>query len=324
MADNETTGTGKPVATDKVTYSGDADQNVQLVKVVQTTGAEGSKTVVDPAHDDVDGGNPLKIGGRASSTVPTAVSSGDRVNAWYGVNGQMIGSVGGVVTGADGISNGALFEAADQAGSIGPALVAALALNPSGTWDRMRGDLTNGLAIDVKRVKEVATRYLYNIASTVHVNSANTVMWDLFNADAALLVRVLSIRQIPNITTAVTGVVFDWLLERTTAVGTGGTAQTAWLDDTSGTALDADITARLKPTGGATQSTDLFNFSLSSEETNAATIQMASQGGLELVPAELVRTGRGILLRQNQGLRLVQITASAAGNTGWLIAFTVE
>lgn len=168
--------------------------------------------------------------------------------------------------------------------------------------------------------------YAANIPSQVHVNSANTVHWDLFNADAALIVRVLSIRQLPNITTAVTGIVFDWLLERTTAVGTGGSTITPWQADTSDTALDADITCRSKPTGGATQSTDLFNYSLSSEETNAATIQMASQGGLELVPAALlpVNGGPGIVLRQNQGLRCVQITASAAGNTGWLITFTVE
>jgi len=49
MADNTETasGTGVKVATDKVTYSGDADQNVQLVRFVQVTGAEGSRTVVD-------------------------------------------------------------------------------------------------------------------------------------------------------------------------------------------------------------------------------------------------------------------------------------
>lgn len=171
-----------------------------------------------------------------------------------------------------------------------------------------------------------AAIYYYNIVSQVHVNSANTVHWDLFNADAALVVRVLTIRQIPNITTAVTGIVFDWLLERTTAVGTGGSTVTAWLADLNDTALDADITCRSKPTGGATQSTDLFNYSLSSEETNAATIQIASQGGLELVPPYLGAAwgGKGIVLRQNQGLRCVQITASAAGNTGWLIGFTVE
>lgn len=168
--------------------------------------------------------------------------------------------------------------------------------------------------------------YFLNIPSQVHVNSASTVHWDLFNGDAALLVRVLSIRQIPNINTAVTGIVFDWLLERTTAVGTGGSALTAWLAQLNDTALDADITARSKPTGGATQSTDLFNYSLSSEETNAATIQIASQGGLELVPPPLLQQngGKGIVLRQNEGIRCVQVTASVAGNTGWLIGFTVE
>ena len=168
--------------------------------------------------------------------------------------------------------------------------------------------------------------YLYNIPSQVHVAVANTIHWDLFNADAALLVRVQSIRQVPNVTTAVTGIVFDWKLARTTAVGTGGVAQTAWLPDLSQTALDADVTCRSKPTGGATEGVILRNYSLSSEETNAATIMVASLGGLELVPEILQPPSRehGILLRQNQGLRCVQITNSAAGNTGWLITFTVE
>lgn len=168
--------------------------------------------------------------------------------------------------------------------------------------------------------------YGYNIVSQVHVAVANTVHWDLFNADATVVIRVASILQIPNITTAVTGIVFDWLLERTTAVGTGGTAQTAWQADLSATALDADVTCRSKPTGGATQSTDLRNYSLSSEETNAATIQIASQGGLELIPFAMMpqNGGPGIILRQNQGLRCVQITSSAAGNTGWLITITQE
>lgn len=168
--------------------------------------------------------------------------------------------------------------------------------------------------------------YCALIPSQVHVAAANTVHWDLFNADAALVVRVLSILQIPNITTAVTGVVFDWLLERTTAVGTGGSAITPWLVDTGDAALDVDITCRSKPTGGATQSTDLRNYSISSEETNAATIQIASQGGLELIPQIHwpVNHGKGIVLRQNQGLRCVQVTSSAAGNTGWLITFSVE
>ena len=91
--------------------------------------------------------------------------------------------------------------------------------------------------------------YVYSIASAVHVAVANTKFVDMFNADATFLVRILSIKHKPNVTTAVTGVVFDWLLERTTSAGTGGTAQTAWLPDLSQTALDADITCRLKPSG---------------------------------------------------------------------------
>ncbi len=60
MADNTTlppTGTGTAdikVATDAVTYSGDAGQNVQLMRSVLVTGSEGSKTVVDP---DMNSGN---------------------------------------------------------------------------------------------------------------------------------------------------------------------------------------------------------------------------------------------------------------------------
>ena len=169
-------------------------------------------------------------------------------------------------------------------------------------------------------------QFIVNIPSQVHVAAANTVHWDLFNADAALVVRVISILQVPNVTTAVTGVVFDWLLERTTAVGTGGSTLTPAPVDLSDAALDADITCRSKPTGGATQSTDLRNYSISSEETTAATIHLASIGGLELVPASLwpVNLGKGLVLRQNQGLRCVQVTNSVQGNTGWVITFTVE
>ena len=42
------------------------------------------------AHDAVDSGNPIKTGGKASSSLPTAVSSGDRVDAYFDVNGRQI------------------------------------------------------------------------------------------------------------------------------------------------------------------------------------------------------------------------------------------
>lgn len=65
MADNVTLpATGAGVATDTVTYSGDASQAVQLVRIVAVTGAEGSKTVVDPRSGTGTGSN---VSGSASS-----------------------------------------------------------------------------------------------------------------------------------------------------------------------------------------------------------------------------------------------------------------
>ena len=65
------------------------------------------------------------------------------------------------------------------------------------------------------------------------------------------------------------------------ATSTSGSAQTAWLPDLSQTAMDADVTCRSKPTGGATAGTILRYYSLHGEETNAATVMIASMGGLE-------------------------------------------
>src|SRR5262245_45424593 len=51
MADNFplTPGSGRNAATDQVTYSGDT-ADVQLVRVVQVSGSEGSKTVADAGY----------------------------------------------------------------------------------------------------------------------------------------------------------------------------------------------------------------------------------------------------------------------------------
>jgi hypothetical protein len=44
------------------------------------------------AHDEVDSGNPSKIGGYASAAVPTAVAAADRVNGWFTLNGALAAS----------------------------------------------------------------------------------------------------------------------------------------------------------------------------------------------------------------------------------------
>ena len=80
MADNfpQTPGSGRSIATDQVTYSGDT-ADVQLVRVVNTSGAEGSRVVTDKpvfqtedvAHTDGDLGV-LMLGVRNHSTGSTA------------------------------------------------------------------------------------------------------------------------------------------------------------------------------------------------------------------------------------------------------------
>jgi hypothetical protein len=44
----------------------------------------------DKAHDAADGGNPIKVGGRASTTPVTAVSANDRVDAFFDVQGRQV------------------------------------------------------------------------------------------------------------------------------------------------------------------------------------------------------------------------------------------
>lgn len=168
--------------------------------------------------------------------------------------------------------------------------------------------------------------YVYNIATQVHVAAASTIHFDLFNAHASLRVRVLSVRQKPDIVTAVTGVATTWNFRRTSAVGSGGTAQTASLPDTAQTALDAAITCRSKPTSGATSASVIKTYQIHSEETNTGNLAIAAAGGMELIPNYLVMPmdPDGILLRQNQGISVTQDTSSSAGNTAWEIVISVE
>lgn len=48
----------------------------------------------DVAHDGADSGNPVKIGGKAASSLPTAVAGDDRVNTLFDVHGRIIRAPG--------------------------------------------------------------------------------------------------------------------------------------------------------------------------------------------------------------------------------------
>jgi len=159
-----------------------------------------------------------------------------------------------------------------------------------------------------KQVWQVETTALANVAA------AATDFADLFVASTAgILVRVTGVFVCPALT-AVSGIGLAWGLIRTTAVGTGGSALTPVAYDLGNGALPAGLTARSKPTGGATAGVRLLTHLGSSEELNAFT-----QSGVNLV-----KHPQGIIVRPGAGLKVAQETNSNVGTTNVVIVFEVE
>jgi len=164
--------------------------------------------------------------------------------------------------------------------------------------------------------------YVFDTGPSAVLGAAG-IFFDLFNADASLIVRVLSIQMRQFIEAAVTGGDVTWQATKTTAVGTGGTGLTAWLPDTGDTALDADITARLKATGGATSGAALYRWSRQNDDSS----RVRAMGLMDLGWNRLRGTlwlGKGLVLRQNQGFKIEQIDGNAISSMSFTVTFMVE
>lgn len=155
---------------------------------------------------------------------------------------------------------------------------------------------------------------------TPATNAASRSVGDLFNADATAIVRVRGVWIVPTVT-AITGAQIAFDLNKTSSVGTGGTAMTPRPTDSAQTALDADITARAGATGGAALAHLLLTQYHFHEETNASTALVQHQN---LLPSSIGNRVAEIVLRQNQGLQIKQSVTSTVGLTGGLMYFTVE
>jgi len=170
----------------------------------------------------------------------------------------------------------------------------------------------------------------YRMICPAQAVGANKVFLDLFNATGSGgTLRILSAFCYVDNDTAVTGTLgVEISLTRTTAVGTGGTAAT--LDgtsltaitisemDTNNPALNANITARSSPTGGATAGALLSQRWVFTEETSAPS-GIAGTLGAEFVRNE----GADVIVRENSGLRFVQGTVASVGNLAFEITFEV-
>lgn len=159
---------------------------------------------------------------------------------------------------------------------------------------------------------------------------ANLIYFDLFNpTTSALDIFVYSVLPIVSGAVAVTGLVaVDLNLNRTTAVGTGGTAAT--FNGTAFTAatisaingdcvspLSQGVSARLTPSGGATAGAWLGYASVYTEEANAGTyvsmLNDLARHNMDDSPPVLVKPGTGI--------SVVQGSVASVGNIGFEVAF---
>jgi hypothetical protein len=168
----------------------------------------------------------------------------------------------------------------------------------------------------------------YRLLCPSQAVGASKVYLDLFNASGTgKKIRVLSAFAYVDNDTAVTGTLGVQLdLFRTSAIGTGGTANTA--DGTVSTALTisklnsanaalpAGVTARLAPTGGATNAAWLGTRWVFTEETNA------SSGIAGILGAEFVRNeGAEVIVHEGEGLKFMQGTVASVGNVAFEITF---
>lgn len=159
---------------------------------------------------------------------------------------------------------------------------------------------------------------------------ANKVYCDLFNATGSgKVMKILSVFAYPDIDTAVTGTLgVEVALTRTTAVGTGGTAATNDSTsltvptitrlDTADAVVPAQVTGRSAPAGGATAGAYIGSRWVFTEETNAGSALSAGQG------ADIIRNdGAKLIVRENEGIRIVQGAVASVGNIAVEINFTL-
>lgn len=168
----------------------------------------------------------------------------------------------------------------------------------------------------------------YRLLVPFQAVGANLIYWDLFNTTASEVdLYVYSVLPIVSGANAVTGVLsVDLNLNRTTAVGTGGTAAT--FNGTSFTAATisavngdqnaiSGISARTTPSGGATAGAWLSFASVFSEETNAGTyVSMLNDMARRNMP-----DSPAIIVKRGTGLSVVQGSVASVGNVAFEIAF---
>ena len=166
-----------------------------------------------------------------------------------------------------------------------------------------------------------ADAFIVDTGLSANVAAARTTIFDFFNATGSgVVLEIHGIFIIPSLT-AVTGIGLTWELIKTSAVGTGGTTLTPRALDSTNTALPAQVTARSKPTGGATTNFIQMFMSSSSEETTPYAGMASTLNHLNFAASPDVQT---LTLNAGEGLKIDQTTNSAVGSTNIRFVFSVK
>lgn len=193
----------------------------------------------------------------------------------------------------------------------------------------------DGAARDVSELYPLPTTLkssapAYRLFVPAQAAGANKVYFDLFNASGSgKALKLKSVRAVKDGSVAVTGAVTVKLyLTKTTSAGTGGTAATTdgssltaitiSEHDSSNAALPAQVTARAAPTGAPTAGAVIAERHIMPEETNASTYDRAEflmPEGLDIQP---------LVVREGEGIRIVQGAVASVGNIGFDVIFEAE
>ena len=130
-----------------------------------------SNTAGDIASGSADSGNPVKVGGKYNSTLPT-LSDGQRGDMQVGSRGALR-----VALMQDGSTNSAVFDVDNADGSAASATQRNLKVQSrntvfnGSTWDRMRGDSTDGVLVNLGANNDVSLNAGSNAIGKLSANS---------------------------------------------------------------------------------------------------------------------------------------------------------
>lgn len=153
----------------------------------------------------------------------------------------------------------------------------------------------------------------------------NKSMISILNTSTTNIAKLRELFIVNDQTTAVTGTICQMRLLRMTG-HSSGTSVTVGLHDTTET-LDSGITVRTGATISGENATLYRQWKFSSDEWGVGSTDVESMQHIQHVTKPLYRTEintKPIVLRQNQGIHVKNITNTTAGSFCLVAVFTVE